>query len=74
MGKSTADNLIPDFKHENVAEQIDEILKTQNREQLLSLVRDQVSKAFIYGIQSDQHSKGYLRAHGFTLTSFSWRY
>jgi translation initiation factor 6 (eIF-6) len=64
MPSHTADNLIPDFEPENVQEQIDEILKTQNREQLLTLVRDQITKAFIYGIQSDQHSKGYLRAHG----------
>jgi hypothetical protein len=64
MGRTSADNLIPDFEEENVPEQIDKILQTQNREQLLSLVRYQVSKAFIYGIQSDQHSHGYLRAHG----------
>lgn len=61
ISQSTANNLIPDFQRENVEEQINEILKTQNRELLLSLLRDQIEKAFNYAVQSNQHMPGYLK-------------
>jgi hypothetical protein len=61
MDRPTAHNLIPDFQRENVEEQIDELLKTQNRELLLSLLRDQIEKAFNYAVQSNQHMPGYLK-------------
>lgn len=64
--------MFPNCEKENILEQIEELFKTNDKQMIINLIKNKISDAFIYGIESGTHSSKFLKLNGLPFDTNSY--